>query len=159
MKIAVLLLGLLSVGASVSGEDDGPLVRVFCGGKGAGGFVSPDVGDSTKDLIKALGSKKKTLLLVDDPKHADVQVLVTGREEQGTGQREYTTRSSRNRTTTSSREKTVRVVFATLQVGKVKLDLNGASGSFWSLAAGDLAGKIDKWIKQNGAQIVGQRSN
>jgi hypothetical protein len=148
----------LGFGLRVSAEGQGPLVRVFCGGKGVGGFVTPDVGDSTKDLIKALGSKKKTLVLVADPKEADVQVLVTGREEQGTGQREYTTRSSRSRTTTSSREKTVKVVFANVHVGKVKLDLSGTSGSFWSVAAGDLAGKIDKWIQQNSGQIFARRS-
>jgi len=160
MGWAIVALATLGLVAPATGADR-ELINVYCAGAGVDGFLSPDVGDSTKDVTKFLRGKKKTLRLVETEADADLIVTITGREVQGTGKKEYTTRSSgkgsSRKTTSSSKEKTVKVVFVTLQAGKYQMEMEGVDSGFWSAAAHQLAGKIDKWIKQNHAQIISRR--
>lgn len=139
----------------------GGVVRVHCMGASQNGFTSPDIADSVRDLTKLLASRKKTVTLVDTPAQAEVLVVVTGREVQGTGQQSYATTSSKTygggrRTTTTSREKTTNVLFATLQVGDFRQPLVGA-GPFWAVAADAVADHVEKWLKVNAAQVIQPR--
>ena len=96
MGWVIVALATLGLVAPATGADR-ELINVYCVGAGVDGFLSPDVGDSTKDVTKFLGGKKKTLRLVESEADADLTVTITGREVQGTGKKEYTTRSSEDR--------------------------------------------------------------
>lgn len=150
--------GLLAGVPSMAGAQDAPIL-VYCTGVTQSGFIAPAVADSVSDLIKVLKSRKH-LRVVDDRREAQVIVTVTGRSVEGTGQRDYTTRSTPTsnggrRTTSSSRERTVNVVRATMQVGRFKQELVG-TGGLWSAAADDVSGQVEKWVKNNAAQIRAQ---
>jgi hypothetical protein len=110
-------------------------LRVFCAGVTKDGFQSPDVRDSVRDLRGALRGKQKTLYLVDGPEGADVVVVVEGRERVGSD----------------------RTVYAKLLVGAVEEPLRGSDDLFWSLAADEVAGQVDRWLKANRAQLMARR--
>jgi hypothetical protein len=157
-----VLLGLATWVSA--GEPPRELINVHCQALGEDGFVSKDVGDSTRDVAKALEGKKKTLRLVDDPSQADVVITVVDRAVEGTGEREYRTTTSRSKsgkrrtTRTSSKEKTVKVVYAELQAGKFTQKMTGVDSAFWSFAASNLARDIDSWLKENHEQIMALRA-
>lgn len=133
------------------------LIRVYIAGVTNGGFVAAEVADSVGDLVKLFRTKKKTLEVVETANEADIEVIVTGREVAGTGQREYTTRSGNswgggNRTTTSSKEKTTNQIHVLLQVGAFRQEMSG-TGPFWAVAANEVVNQVEKWVRQNSAQI------
>jgi hypothetical protein len=154
---AMLVTGFSVMPAAVSAADEP--IRVYCTGVTQSGFIAPAVADSVNDTIKMLKTKK-ALLVVDSRETAEIVVTVTARGAEGTGQRDFTTRSTTSgsgtrRTTSTSRERTTNVLQATMQVGKFKQALVG-NGGFWSAAASDIAEQVDKWAKANAAQIRAQ---
>jgi len=151
------LAALVAAPMPVVAADDP--IRVYCTGVTQSGFIAPTVADSVTDLIKMLKTKK-ALVVVDTRDTAQIVVTVTTRSVEGTGQRDYTTRSTTSgsgtrRTTSTSRERTTNVVQATMQVGKFKQQLIG-TGGFWGAAANDVAEQVEKWAKSNAAQIRAQ---
>lgn len=154
----LLTAGLLAGVPSMTGAQEAP-IRVYCTGVTQSGFVAPAVADSVSDMIKVLKTRKH-LRVVEDRREAQVIVTVTGRSIEGTGTRDYTTRSTPTssggrRTTSTSRERTVNVVRATMQVGRFKQELVG-TGGLWTAAADDVSGQVEKWVKSNAAQIRAQ---
>jgi hypothetical protein len=148
---------MLLASTSLLAKDEFPVpMNVYVRGAEAGGFVTPDVGDSVKDLNKALGGKK-VLRLVPASEEADLVVTVVSRGLQETGRRIYRSRSTRHSYRSTSSKETVKVVRATLAAGGYKLPMFGVDDLWWGSAAGDLAGKIDKWVKGNYGQLLARR--
>jgi hypothetical protein len=134
-------------------------IRVHCRGAGASGFVTPEVGDSLKDVLGAFEGKKDVIQLVDSPDKADLVLTVQGRGYQETGRRIYrSTRTKRSYRSTSTKE-TVKVVRASLEAGAYRLTIYGVDNSFWKSAANGLAGQVEKWVKGNYPQIMAKRQN
>jgi hypothetical protein len=157
VSILLLVTGLLAATPSIAAADDP--IRVYCTGVTQSGFIAPAVADSVADMVKFLKTKK-ALAVVDSRETAQVIVTVTARDVEGTGQRDYTTRSNGTagggrRTTSTSRERTTNVLRATMQVGRFKQALVG-NGGYWSAAANDVAEQVEKWVKSNAAQIRAQ---
>jgi hypothetical protein len=129
---------------------------------GADGFTAAGGGDSSLDLVKSLRGKDKTLRLVDSAASADVIVRITSRDtkKEVGSVTTYGNKSDdgkKSTKTTVPNENTIRIVRATLKAGAFETDLEG-QGSFWRLAADNLAGQVDRWIKQNYARLVEKRS-
>ncbi len=127
------------------------LVKVFVETE-ADGFTAAGVGDSALDLTRSLGGKKK-MQVVDAPAKADFTVRITSRDERKQFAGAVTTHNeSKNGKTstavTTPTEKTVYTVHAILSAANFETDLSG-EGLIWRAAAGELAGKIDRWVKQN----------
>jgi hypothetical protein len=130
---------------------------------GADGFTAAGGGDSSLDLMKSLRGKDKTLRVVDSAANADVIVRITSRDtKKEVGSiTTYGSKSDdgkRSSKTTVPNENTTRIVRATLKAGAFETDLEG-QGSFWRLAADNLAGQVDRWVKQNYARLVEKRSD
>ena len=129
---------------------------------GADGFTAAGGGDSSLDFIKSLRGKNKTLQVVGSAANADVIVRITSRDtkkEVGsiTTYGNKSDDGKKSTKTTVANENTIRMVRATLKAGAFETDLEG-QGSFWRLAADNLAGQVDRWIKQNYARLVEKRS-
>jgi hypothetical protein len=139
IKSVVGLAGvwLLAAGAPAPAPPQASPERllVFCGSVSKDGFENPDVRDSVRDLRDALGGKKKTLRLVEAPEAADVQVMVEGREEIGDAH----------------------TVYVRLVVGGLEESLRGSDDWFWTRAADDLAGQVDRWLKLNRGRLLARR--
>ncbi|HMJ60259.1 MAG TPA: hypothetical protein VK493_00795 [Bryobacteraceae bacterium] len=128
---------------------------------GADGFTAAGGGDSSLDLMKSLRGKDKTLRVVDSAANADVIVRITSRDSRKEvgSITTYGNRSDdgkKSTKTTVPNENTIRIVRATLRAGAFETDLEG-QGSFWRLAADNLAGQVDRWVKQNYARLVEKR--
>ncbi len=128
---------------------------------GADGFTAAGGGDSSLDLAKSLRGKTKTLTVVDSAANADVIVRITSRDtkkEVGsiTTYGNKSDDGKKSTKTTIPNENTIRIVRATLKAGAFETDLEG-QGSFWRLAADNLAGQVDRWVKQNYARLVEKR--
>jgi hypothetical protein len=148
---------LLLAAASLQAKDEYPVrMNVHVRGAEVGGFVTPDVGDSVKDLNKSLDGKK-VLQLVPTADEADLVVTIVSRGLQETGRRIYRSSSTRHSYRSTSSKEMVKVVRATLVAGGYKLPMFGVDDLWWGSAAGDLAGKIDKWIKGNYGQLLARR--
>jgi hypothetical protein len=129
---------------------------------GADGFTAAGGGDSSLDLIKSLRGKNKTLQVVDSAANADVIVRITSRDSRKevgsiTTYGNKSDDGKKSTKTTVANENTIRMVRATLTAGSFETDLEG-QGSFWRLAADNLAGQVDRWVKQNYARLVEKRS-
>ena len=110
-------------------------LAVYCAGAASpDGFQSPDVADSARDLRGALAGKKKTLRLVDDPRAADVQVIVDGRQG---GE--------------------LKTVYATLVAGAHEERLVGSDDLFWTFAANAVADQVERWLKFNRVRLMASR--
>jgi hypothetical protein len=155
-----LALGMLApVASSFGGQDGAEPIRVQCRGAEAGGFVTPEVGDSLRDLIGAFEGKKDVVRLVDAADQADIVVIVQGRGYQETGRRVYRSTRTRHSYRSTSSKETVKVLRASLQAGNYRLTLYGVDNAFWKTAAKSLAGQVEKWIKGNRPQILAKRQN
>ena len=132
-------------------------VTVYCGGAFDRGFQRADIADSTRDLREALKGKKKTLVLVDDARQADVAVIVEdrGRDVVGTRVRREDWPGGGD---VESTVKTLKTVRATLIAGPYEQALVGTDDIFWSLAADQLASQVDRWIKTNREHLLARRS-
>ena len=157
--LLALALALPAMQARAGDAPAGPLVQVFCGS--SGGFAPPEVGDSIKDLQRALQRKDRTLRLVASPDQADLLLEVTGRQERGVGPARWETKSTRSgssyKTTTRQVQDTVKVVSARLRAGSFALELEGTDVAFWGSAAGNLASQVEKWVKQNQEELLAHR--
>jgi hypothetical protein len=125
---------------------------------GADGFTAAGGGDSSLDLMKSLRGKDKTLRVVDSAASADVIVRITSRDSKKevgsiTTYGNKSDDGKKSTKTTVANENTIRIVHATLKAGAFETDLEG-QGSFWRLAADNLAGQVDRWVKQNYARLV-----
>src|SRR5664279_4014350 len=152
---------LLIVGAE-AGWSQQRLIRVYVEG-GNGGFTALGAGDSAVDLMKSLQGKQKTLVVVSAASEADVVVRVTSRDEKKqlgslTSYEKKSDDGKKSTTTTVPTEKTVRTVYAELQAGDFQTDLQGQDDMSWRGAAYALAGKIDKWVKENYAGLMEARA-
>jgi len=128
---------------------------------GADGFTAAGGGDSSLDLMKSLRGKDKTLRVVDFAANADVIVRITSRDSRKevgsiTTYGNKSDDGKKSTKTTVPNENTIRIVHATLRAGAFETDLEG-QGSFWRLAADNLAGQVDRWVKQNYARLVEKR--
>jgi hypothetical protein len=150
--VAVLLL-ILGAQAAWSQRLIGVYVE-----SGADGFTAAGGGDSSLDLAKSLRGKTKTLTVVDSAANADVIVRITSRDtrKEVGSVTTYGNKSDdgkKSTKTTVANENTIRIVRATLKAGTFETDLEG-QGSFWRLAADNLAGQVDRWVKQNYARLL-----
>jgi len=150
--IAVLLL-ILGAQAAWSQRLIGVYVE-----SGADGFTAAGGGDSSLDLAKSLRGKTKTLTVVDSAANADVIVRITSRDtkKEVGSVTTYGNKSDdgkKSTKTTVANENTIRIVRATLKAGTFETDLEG-QGSFWRMAADNLAGQVDRWVKQNYGRLV-----
>lgn len=118
--------------------------------------MSPDVADSVKDLRGSLGGKKKTLVLLDSRDYADVVITVLGRGFEEGGSSTQTVETPYGWSTFDVTDYT-KVVRARLRVGDYALKVWRRDEEFWTLAADDLAGHIDKWLKANRTQVIEAR--
>jgi hypothetical protein len=120
-----------------------------------------DTNDSLRDLIEQLKKKKKIVRLVGDQTQADVLVEMLGKHVE------------QSATTTTRRDVFVPgvahtspnhffYVSAVLTAGDYSTELSGGStavmGRLWRDAASDLADNIEKWITDNGAQLLKRRA-
>jgi hypothetical protein len=102
------------------------------------------------------------LQVVDSAANADVIVRITSRDSRKevgsiTTYGNKSDDGKKSTKTTVANENTIRMVRATLTAGSFETDLEG-QGSFWRLAADNLAGQVDRWVKQNYARLVEKRS-
>lgn len=143
--LAVLaVLAVLATTAAVSSalpvgaQNRAPgLLTVYCAGAAPDGFLRPEVTDSARDLRNALAGKKKTLRLVDDPRRADVEVVIDGRERWGP----------------------LRTVYVTLRAGDHEERFVGTDDMFWELAADNAAKWVDRWLKINRMRLLAARTS
>ena len=152
-------VAVLAFGGTLALADSAEPIRVHCRGAGTGGFVTPEVGDSLKDLLGAFDGKKDVVQLVDSPDKADLVVTVQGRGYQETGRRVYRSTRTRHSYRSTSSKETVKVVRASLEAGAYKLTIYGVDNNFWKSAANGLASQVEKWIKGNYAQLLAKRQN
>jgi hypothetical protein len=146
---------LLTLGAQAAWSQR--LIGVYVE-SGADGFTAAGGGDSSLDLAKSLRGKTKTLTVVDSAANADVIVRITSRDtrKEVGSVTTYGNKSDdgkKSTKTTVANENTIRIVRATLKAGTFETDLEG-QGSFWRLAADNLAGQVDRWVKQNYARLL-----
>lgn len=112
--------------------------------------------DSTKDLLLHLD--KKTVRVVQTREEATIVVEVLGRSTDESSTRVLTREPWTG--SVGSKARTQKVVVAKLTVGDYSTDLigineeNDYSPGYWSLAAARVAGQIEKWIKDNRAQLT-----
>ncbi len=113
--------------------------------------------DTANDLKKILGSKKKTLRVVDTPAEAVVIIEVLGRAEQASADAKLERSALGQLEQNRYKAKVVRVK---LSVGDYSTEIEGryAEGpsviyTTWAGAAVDAAGQIEKWIKTNRAKL------
>lgn len=113
--------------------------------------------DTASDLKKLLGSKKKTLRLVDTPGEAVVTIEVLGRVEQASADSKLERSALGQLEQNRYKAKVVRVK---LSVGDYSTEMEGrysegpsVNYTTWAGAAVDAAGQIDKWIKTNRAKL------
>lgn len=116
--------------------------------------------DSTRDLVKALEGKERTLVLVNDGTAAKVQIEVLGRGvevREGASHLQQGTLGGLQ--AVSDKDKVLRVrlsvgTYETVILGQSKsVDGNDALTT-WRGAAGDAARQIDDWIKTNRTKLV-----
>jgi hypothetical protein len=107
--------------------------------------------DSTKDLIAEL-AKRRTVRLEET---AAIRIVVTNSAPEPTGTMKTTRVPSAfgGPPTVTTSPDYWRTVHATLTVGDYSVELKGAGQLSWKDAAKDLAGSIEKWIRQNRAKL------
>jgi hypothetical protein len=128
-------------------------VGVYCAAATRGGFIDPDVADSLRDLKDALRGKKKTLRLVTTPAEAALVITVEERAKEFAG-RDVALGPLILAGVIVPKTKTVKTVYATLEAAGEEFMMAGVNDDFWQLAAEDLAGRIDRWIKVNRARLT-----
>ncbi|HEX6739943.1 MAG TPA: hypothetical protein VF310_16815 [Vicinamibacteria bacterium] len=136
MAGAWLLAAALPAAAAEPARSPQPdRLLVYCTGAASPeGLQSPDVADSARDLREALADKKKTLRLTDDPQAADVQIIVDSRQGGP-----------------------IKTVYATLITGSHEERLVASDDLFWTFAAENLAGQVDRWLKFNRVPLMAAR--
>ena len=172
---AVVVLGALLTWAAIPvsspAEAQRPPapVKVFCFiEEDPSGFVDQKVQalrDSLKDVKDSIGKKKDWLRLVESREQADIVVQVVGRTIDGSGRVEstassYTDDKGRTSRATGSTREIMNYNLATImRVGDYTNELTGSVpdtyilGGPWRTAAGQVAGELEKWVKNNYAKL------
>jgi hypothetical protein len=141
---------------------DPRLIRVFIQTDVDRQAVDPaGLRQSASDMADALAGKKKTLVVVDLERDADLVVavmertVVTPKFVMGLGPRPGEPMSM----TPPSRTVTLRVEVASggLRLGFTNKNKPIEAQAGWKSAAGDLAGQIDKWVAGHREEILQRR--
>ena len=156
LTLAVLSLALLAAPSALA-----QLVNVFVTGDN-NGFSAAGANDSALDLQKSLANKK-SLRVVSSPSEADIVVRIDSRDshKEVDGYTTNTNRSDDGRSstkTTTANDKTVRNLHATLMAGDFTQALDAQSEMSWRFAADNIAGQIDRWVKQNYSNLIAHRA-
>jgi hypothetical protein len=110
--------------------------------------------DSVKDVRRHLENKKKTVVLVEDRKSADMTLEVLGRDLVPTG--DMTTTWDPGLGDTKTTQNVAGTLWVKMTVGDYSTKVVGRGGAFlgaWSVAADDISAKVDRWIKDNSAKV------
>ncbi len=110
--------------------------------------------DSVKDVRRHLQNKKKTVVLVEDRRGADMTLEVLGRDLVPTG--DMTTAWDPVLGDTKTTQNVAGTLWIKMTVGDYSTKIIGRGGAFagaWSVAADDVSAKVDRWIKDNGAKV------
>jgi 2-C-methyl-D-erythritol 4-phosphate cytidylyltransferase len=110
--------------------------------------------DSVKDLLRFIENKKKTMVLVEDRKSAEMTLEVLGRDLVATGS--MTTAWDPVLGDTKTTQNVAGTLWVKMTVGDYSTKIVGRGGAFagaWSVAADDISAKVDRWIKDNGAKV------
>lgn len=155
--VGLAACALLVPAAPLLAGDDYPVVmNVYVSGAESGGFMTPEVSESVKDVRKALDGKK-VLQVVDSPQSADLIVIVLGRDLPETGRRIYRSRHTRRSYRSTSSKEVYKAVRARLQAGSYQLRVSGYDNLWWGTAAKNLATRVEKWVKGNYGQMMARR--
>jgi hypothetical protein len=110
--------------------------------------------DSVKDLRRVLEYKKKTVVLVEDRKSAEMTLEVLGRDIVPTGN--MTTAWDPVLGETKTTQDTGSTLWVKMTVGDYSTRIIGhgpALVAAYRVAAGEISEKVDRWIKDNGAKV------
>jgi hypothetical protein len=110
--------------------------------------------DSVKDVRRHLENKKKTVVLVDDRRSADMTLEVLGRNLVPTG--DTTTAWDPVLGEVKTTQDSSSTLWVKMTVGDYSTRIIGHGPAFaaaWSVAADDISAKVDRWIKDNGAKV------
>jgi hypothetical protein len=154
--VVVLAMLLLASSLMLAQKDKtGPLrVYVFTA---EAKFIDADSkarADSVKDVRRHLENKKKTVVLVEDRKSADMTLEVLGRNLVPTG--DMTTAWDPVLGETKTTQDNSATLWVKMTVGDYSTRIIGHGPAFaaaWSVAADDISAKVDRWIKDNGAKV------
>lgn len=149
----VLWLALVALPGLAAAQDT-IRVHVMAAGEDAG-FTSKGADDSVADLAKALGRKRR-LMVVPSRSGADVVIRVESRDSHWETGGAYSYRDSKGRTQVYSAIRKEKVVYATLHVEDYSHQLHG-EGATWRQASDRVANDVDKWIQQNRRQLLERR--
>ena len=169
-KLTILVLVILALSV-VSHAQNRPArkLRVYCyTAANTSGFVDQklrDRQDSLKDLKEAIAKKKEWLEVAESPDDADIVVEVVDRLVVATGEIDTKTTSnvSKDGKTVTSNTKSTPLTNYTLRtvmrVGDYEAPVNGEVSSeyifgVWRAAAGNVAGNVERWAKDNHARIT-----
>jgi hypothetical protein len=134
------------------------LIRVYVD---AGGDDDPALKTSVKDLVEAIGDRKKSLASVDDEEKADVTVQViqritdTPKVVLGIGTRPGEPPGGAMAQKIGKLQ--IQVRFGAMQVSLENKNKAYDNPRGWKSAADDLAGQVDKWVGQYRAEILKSR--
>ncbi len=109
--------------------------------------------DSVKDLCRFL-DKKKTMVLVEDRKSAEMTLEVLGRDLVATGS--MTTAWDPVLGDTKTTQDVAGTLWVRMTVGDYSTRIVGQGPAFvgaYRVAAADVLAKLDRWIKDNGAKV------
>ncbi len=154
--VAVVLAMLLMVSSLVFAQkgETGPFrVYVFTAEAKYVDAESKARTDSVKDLRRFL-DKKKTMVLVEDRKSAEMTLEVLGRDLVPTGN--MTTAWDPVLGETKTTQDTGSTLWVKMTVGDYSTRIIGNGPAFvgaYRVAAADLLAKVDRWIKDNGAKV------
>ncbi len=155
--LVVLTMALMAASQLVAQRDNSQPFRVYVFTAEAK-FIDADSkarADSVKDVRRHLQNKKKTVVLVEDRRGADLTLEVLGRDLVPTG--DMTTAWDPVLGDTKTTQNVAGTLWIKMTVGDYSTKIVGRGGAFagaWSVAADDISAKVDRWIKDNGAKVV-----
>jgi hypothetical protein len=157
-----LVAGTLLQAASPQAAPDPKLIRVFVQTEVSPLALGADgMRESVEDLAEALAAKKKTLVVMETPRDADLVITVIDRRSvtpkfvMGIGTRPGEPPSL------AGPARTVALT-VTLALGGERVELTNKNKPLevqqgWKSAAADLAGQIDKWAGSHRSEILKRR--
>jgi hypothetical protein len=168
------VVGLLAVvtaaGSAAQKKPEKPIKVFAYVEQNESGFVdqkTKDLADSLKDLREAIQKKKDWLQLAEARDVADIVVHLKSRDITNSGRFEDTTStSSTNKsgatTTTTSRGRQIMLynVRTVMSVGQYSNEIVGSVqdtyilGGLWRTAAGNVAGQLETWVKDNYTKLM-----
>jgi len=107
--------------------------------------------DAVKDIIEKLKNKKQ-IKVVDDKGKADLTLEVLSRDYESTGSATTLRNPVIGSTTTVNKRATIHVKLTSLNTPYTTEIVGGAPSTYlnaWSNASGDVASKVEKFVKEN----------